>query len=194
MSCDQSWRVGRRPPCLPPRPQVSAQARPLHRGTVSSRGGGPWGCSGPRLCGLGRLSSLQSRRWRLVSLAASKLEGVLHAFRLLPKLPVLPEVRPLPRPRSLCDPLSPPGPRGLLASACGSGRVVGGAWRGAKSDAQACLSSLLSASPRHTESDPDALALTWTPAWPPDRCWQPTRRLGSSRPESQLCSYMARPW
>ena len=101
-----------------------------------------------------------------MSLAASSLEGILRAFQLLPKVPVL-EVRPGPGPDLVLRVLpTVPGGRGVLAYACGSARCVGCAWRGSKSDARACLSSLLSSSPRGSESGPDALAPTWTPARP----------------------------
>ena len=86
---------------------------------------------GPASGGLGKLSSLQSRRWRLVSLAASNLEGILRAFQLLPRVPVL-ELQLLPARVLRVLPMVP-GDRGVLAYACSPAGFVGCVWRGSKS-------------------------------------------------------------
>lgn len=165
VSCDQSRRVGRKPPRLLPRPQASAQTRPLHGGTTSSPGGGPRGCSGAQplggsggsphfRAGGGGWCRLQGPAWRAFCAPSNCCRRCLS-------------LKPGPGPALVLRVLpTVPGGRGVLAFASGSAWCVGCAWRGSKSDARACLSSLLSASPRGTESDPDALAPTWTPARP----------------------------
>lgn len=90
-----------------------------------------------------------------MSLAVSKLEGVLRAFRLLPKLPVLPEVRPLPHPRSLLDPLGPGGPRvgaGLCVRLWAVCRRHGGAPSRMPRPASPPCSPLLLAAPSPTQT------------------------------------------
>lgn len=191
MSCDRSRRVGRRPPRLPPRPQASAQTWPLHGGTPSLRGGGPRGALGSSLGGSGSSPHfragggdrrhLQRPTWRAFCTHSNCCRGCpsLNASSRPPEF-------------SVCSPWARgAGGAGLRVQHCAVGRTR---VAGLQVVARACLSSLLSASPRGTESDPDALAPTWTPARPPDCSWQPTRRLSSTRSESQVWSYMARPW
>lgn len=127
-----------------------------------------------------------------MSLAGSSLEGILRAFQLLPKMPVL-EARPRPRPSS---PSAPHGPGGLggaglcerLCVVCWM-RVAGLQVRcpGLPLLAALRFSSRHRVRPRRPRSHLD-------PCPAPDCSWQPTRRLSSTRSESQVWSYMARPW